>query len=91
MVRRSFCFIRIKNAVPWTAFPWYIVSDLNGEEITGSFYEKALQKISQEILRIKKVLKKKVINSMSNGKGMIIVLIVGLIKKISYKNESTLS
>ena len=32
-------------------------------------------------------LKEKVINYMSNGKGMIIVLIVGLIKKISYKNE----
>ena len=27
---------------------------------------------------------------MSNGKDMIIVLIVGLIKKISYKNGSTL-
>ena len=28
---------------------------------------------------------------MSNGKGMIIVLIVGLIKKISFKNESILN
>ena len=27
---------KIKNAVPWT----YIINDLNGEEITGSFYEK---------------------------------------------------
>ena len=27
---------KIKNLVPWT----YVVSDLNGEEITGSFYEK---------------------------------------------------
>ena len=32
-------------------------------------------------------LKEKVIDSTSNGKGMIIHLIVGLIKKISYKNE----
>ena len=31
------------------------------------------------------------INCMSNGKSMIIVLIVGLIKKSSYKNESILS
>ena len=31
---------KIKNAVPWT----YIISDLNGEEIVGSFYEKELQK-----------------------------------------------
>ena len=39
----------------------------------------------------KKYLKEKVINRMSNGKGMIIVLIVGLIKKTLYKNESILS
>ena len=25
---------KIKNTVPWT----YVISDLNGEEITGSFY-----------------------------------------------------
>ena len=32
----------IKNTVPWT----YIVSDMNGEETTGSLYEKELQKTS---------------------------------------------
>ena len=72
-----FVVSKIKNTVPWT----YVVSDLNGEEITGSFYEKELQKTSQEKFRIEKVLKKKVINCTSNGKGMIIVLIVRLIKK----------
>ena len=45
----------IKNTVPWT----YIVSDWNGEEISGSFYEKDLQKPSQEKFRIEKVLKRK--------------------------------
>ena len=30
---------KIKNTVPWT----YIIRDLNGEEIMGSFYEKELQ------------------------------------------------
>ena len=30
----------MKNTVPWT----YASSDLNGEPITGSFYEKKLQK-----------------------------------------------
>ena len=45
----------IKNTVPWT----YVVSDLNGEEITGNFYEKELQKTSQEKFRIEKVLKRK--------------------------------
>ena len=46
---------RIKNTVPWT----YIISDLNGEEIIGTFYEKELQKIDQEEFRIEKVIKKK--------------------------------
>ena len=31
---------------------------MNGEEITGSFYEKELQKSSQEKFRIEKVLKR---------------------------------
>ena len=34
----------IKNTVPWT----YVISDLNGEEIVGSFYEKELQKTNQK-------------------------------------------
>ena len=46
---------KIKNTVPWT----YAISDLNGEEITGSFYEKELQKTTQEEFRIKKVIKRK--------------------------------
>ena len=33
---------KIKNTVPWT----YSISDLNGEEIIGSFYEKELPKAS---------------------------------------------
>ena len=32
---------------------------MNGEEITGSFYEKELQKTSQKEIRIEKVLKSK--------------------------------
>ena len=36
-----------------------MISDVNGEEITGSFYEKELQKTSQEEFRIEKVLKRK--------------------------------
>ena len=46
---------KIKNTVPWT----YVVRDLNGEEITGSFYENELQKTSQEKFRIEKVLIRK--------------------------------
>ena len=40
-----------------------------------------MQKTSQEKVRIEKVLKEKMNNCMSNGKDMIIVLIVWLIKK----------
>ena len=37
----------------------YIINDLNGEEIIGTFYEKELQKTNQKEFRIEKVLKKK--------------------------------
>ena len=46
---------KIKNTVPWT----YVASDLNGKKNIGSFYEKELQKTSQEKFRIEKVLKRK--------------------------------
>ena len=73
-------------------FPWiYKISDLNSEEIAGSFYEKELQKTSQEKFRIKKVLKIKGDKCMSNGKDTTIHLIVQLIKKTLYKNESIFS
>ena len=50
-----FVVTKITNTVPWT----YVISDLNGEPIAGSFYEKELQKTSQEKLRIEKVIKRK--------------------------------
>ena len=50
-----FVINKIKNTVPWT----YAISDLNGEEITGSFYEKELQKTNQKEFRIEKVFKRK--------------------------------
>ena len=50
-----FVVSKIKKTVPST----YVVSDLNGEEITQSFYEKEFQKTSQKEFRIGKVLKRK--------------------------------
>ena len=41
--------------VPWT----YVINDLNGEGIIGTFYEKELEKTNQEGFRIEKVIKKK--------------------------------
>ena len=52
---QAFVVSKNKNTVPWT----YIVNDLNDEETIGSFYEKEMQKTSQEEFRIEKVLKKK--------------------------------
>ena len=46
---------KIKNRVPWI----YIINDLNGEEIIGTFYEKELQKTNQKEFRIEKVIKRK--------------------------------
>ena len=37
---------KIKNTVPWT----YIINDLNGEEIIGTFYQQELQKTNQKNL-----------------------------------------
>ena len=50
-----FVISKIKNAVPWT----YVISDLNGEPISGTFYEKELQKTNQKEIRIEKVIKKR--------------------------------
>ena len=37
----------------------YVINDLNGEEIMGTFYEKEWQKTNQEEFRIEKVIKRK--------------------------------
>ena len=52
---KVFVVSKIKNTVPWT----YVINDLNGEEIIGTFYEKELQKTNQQEFRIEKVIKKK--------------------------------
>ena len=49
-----FVIKKVKNTVPWT----YVINDLNGEEIIGTFYEKELQKTNQKEFRIEKVIKK---------------------------------
>ena len=46
---------KVKNTVPWT----YVINDLNSEEITGTFYEKELQRTNQKEFRIEKVMRKK--------------------------------
>ena len=55
LLAKVFAISKIKNTVSWT----YIISALDREEIVGTFYEKELQKINQEELRIEKVVKRK--------------------------------
>ena len=50
-----FVIKKVKNTIPWT----YVINDLNGEKIIGTFYEKELQKTSQEEFRIEKVIRRK--------------------------------
>ena len=42
-----FMIKKVKNSVPWT----YVISDLKGKEIVGTFYEKQLQKTNQKELK----------------------------------------
>ena len=56
---------RIKNTVPWT----YVINDLNGEKILGTFYEKELQKTNQKEFRMEKVIKRRGKKLCINWKG----------------------
>ena len=40
---KVFMITKVKNIVPWT----YVINDLNGDMIIGTFYEKELQKTNQ--------------------------------------------
>ena len=56
IVLKKFLLLAIlKKTFPWTS----VINDLNGEEITGKFYEKELQKTNQQEFRIEKVIKRK--------------------------------
>ena len=52
---KIFMVKKVKNTVPWT----YIISELNREEIVGTFYENELSKPNQKEFRIEKVIKRK--------------------------------
>ena len=51
----DFVIKKVKNTVLWT----YVVNDLKGKVIIGTFYEKELQKANQQEFRMEKVIKKK--------------------------------
>ena len=49
-----FIISKIKNTAPWT----YVISDLNGETIPGTFYENRIAKNKSKEFRIEKVIKR---------------------------------
>jgi len=53
----------VKNTCPYT----YVLKDLNAEIVLGSFYTEELQKSSQDIFRIEKIIRKKKINGVQHG------------------------
>ena len=50
----AFVIKKVKNTVPCI----HVINDLNGDETSGTFYEKELQKNNQQKFRIEKVIKK---------------------------------
>jgi len=60
-----FTISKIQRTNPVT----YKITDYNGEEIQGTFYEQELQKTSQEVYRIEKVVKKGKTKSLVKWKG----------------------
>ena len=60
-----FTITKIKLTSPIT----YKIADLNGEEIDGTFYEPELQKTSQQLFRIEKVIERGKNKSLVKWKG----------------------
>ena len=60
-----FTIVEVKR----TSHVTYKIADLNGEEIKGSFYEPELQKTSQQLFRIEKVIKRGKKKSLVKWKG----------------------
>ena len=53
--KEVFVIEKVKNTFSWT----YFISDLKGEEIVGTFWEKELQKINKKEFRVEKMIKRK--------------------------------
>ena len=76
-LKRFLQFKKIQLTIPVT----HKITDFNREEIQGSFYERELQKTSQDVFRIEKALKRRGDKSLVNGWDIMIRLISGLIIK----------
>ena len=65
MDRTDFTITKINHTSPVT----YKIADLNGEEIDGTFHEPELQKTTQQLFRIEKVIEKGKNKSLVKWKG----------------------
>ena len=96
----AFAIKKVKNTVPWT----YVINDLTGDEIIGTFYLKELLKTNQQEYRIEKVIKRKddilyvkwkcynsSFNSTIDKKRLNQISVILLIAIPLYKNESIFS
>ena len=75
----------VKLKIQFCGKTWLVTWLVN--QLLEVFMKKNCKKQIEKNLQYKNWLKEKVINCTSNGKGVIVVLIIGLIKKTSYKNE----
>ena len=50
-----FVIKKVKNTVLWT----YVIKDLNGKDIAGTFYKKELEKANQLEVRVETAIKRK--------------------------------
>ena len=50
LLRKFLQLKKVKNTVPWT----YVIDDLNGEEIVGTFYKTKSKKQIKKNLQLKK-------------------------------------
>ena len=53
-LKKFFLIKEVNYTAPWI----YVINDLNGEKIIGTFYEKELQKPNQQGFSIEKVIKR---------------------------------
>ena len=87
MSEEIFVTKKVKNTVPWT----YIINDLNGEEVIGTFYGKELQKTNEEEFKTEKIIKKKGDKLYVKGKGYDNSFNSWIDKKDIVSNESIFS
>ena len=51
---KKLLWLKVKNTMQWT----YVINDLDGEEIFGTYYENQWQKTNQKKFRIEKLIKR---------------------------------